>query len=560
MSKTKEPQEATKSGGLMDDAMDFITNSISDADEVAAAKRVAKLKKKLPNISNEDLADRLIKKKCLTTGAIGAFTSGVAVIPGVGQVAALTFGSAIDIGMTFKMQAELALEIAAAYEHQFDDAEKRNTVLLVTGVGMGAHRVAVKGGEKIAQKAAEKLATQAAAKAVPFVGIGVSAGANVLTTYVVGQRGKAYFSRGPEEMEDVGDNIRAITGVDEEKIVAWLAETAEYTSERVSKTNQNIVGGVISVSEKSGELAVITVDKTKQSAKAVSSASFKGIAAIGNTTSNAASSVKVAIAGWGTGTLDTLTGVLSRDKPEKPSEDDETEKKAPLIAVRKFFPFGRGKSKASLVEDGDEVAASQDVEAIKEKINIEEINDSEAESILESIRAFFPFGRDDSETPDDEDIKADDMPQSKVWYSFDAITDKFKRKEVEDEEAGKDEDNAPDEDEETFMGNIASKLKWGKSEDEDEDDAEDEKETKKDNAPDEEADDEETFIGNIANKLKWGKSKDEDEDDAEDEKKAEETDAPDEESDDEETFMGNIANKLKWGKSKSADNTKTDDK
>ena len=108
-----EPKAEAEQAGLVDRLMERLTDYINEVDEQAAAERVAALRQKQPNASVEDLADGLIRRKCFRAGAVGAVTSGAALVPGLGTFASLTFGVAADIGMTFKLQAELVLEIGS---------------------------------------------------------------------------------------------------------------------------------------------------------------------------------------------------------------------------------------------------------------------------------------------------------------------------------------------------------------------------------------------------------------------------------------------------------------
>ena len=113
--------------GLAEYAFGYVMKAINDADEKAAAQRVAELRQKNPNATPEELADILIKNKCLQAGAVGGVTSGTSLIPGLGTMASLTFGVAADIGLTFKMQAELVhlanLRPQAADEQHDDEAD-----------------------------------------------------------------------------------------------------------------------------------------------------------------------------------------------------------------------------------------------------------------------------------------------------------------------------------------------------------------------------------------------------------------------------------------------------
>lgn len=262
-------EESTLSGRMVNGLMDYAIKTINDADQAAAAKTAEQARTKNPDLTIEEVADILIKRKCFSTGAVGAITSGVSILPGIGTVVALTFGAAADMSMTFKQRAELVLEISALYGHTLTPQDKRNAILLVTGIGAGSQQLAVKGGEKIAQKATETLASQAAAKAIPFIGVGVSAGTNILTTYVIGERAKRYFGRDLDELEDWADSLVAITGADELRIGEWLSETTVSSYNMVSSTAQDVAGGVVVAGQKSGELVLIAANQTSQGVTAL---------------------------------------------------------------------------------------------------------------------------------------------------------------------------------------------------------------------------------------------------------------------------------------------------
>ena len=249
--------------GLAEYAFGYVMKAINDADEKGAAQRVAELRQKNPNATPEELADILTKNKCLQAGAVGGVTSGTSLIPGLGTVASLTFGVAADIGLTFKMQAELVLEIAAAFNHPLNEVEKRNVVLVVTGMSAGANQLLTRAGREIAEKASEKLAAKSVAKAIPVLGVVASAGANMASTYVIGQRAVAYFSRGPEAMGDWADNVRAVVGVDERKLMTWLQESAESSWDLVKERAQDAGGLMITAGKSVGELVVTGAAATK---------------------------------------------------------------------------------------------------------------------------------------------------------------------------------------------------------------------------------------------------------------------------------------------------------
>jgi uncharacterized protein (DUF697 family) len=255
----------TKTFPVVGDVLQIATNAIADADYQAALDRVSELRKGHPSASRAELVALLTRKKCLEAGKIGAITSGASIIPGLGTVASLTFGVAADIGLTFKLQAELVLEIAAVYGHSLDETEKRNAVLLVTGISAGANKALEKTGAKIAQKTTERLARKSLSKAIPVFGAAASAGTNILTTYIIGRRANAYFSLGPGAVGDWGDSLRAVSGIDERELIAWLSETTEGSWTLVKDRAQNAAGLVIVAGKTAGEVVVVGADRAAQS-------------------------------------------------------------------------------------------------------------------------------------------------------------------------------------------------------------------------------------------------------------------------------------------------------
>ena len=207
-------------GSLLEQALD----TVNKADATAALARVDALRAQQPSATRHELVDALIKEKAIQTGVIGAVTSAPAIIPELGTLTALTIGIAADVGMTLKLQSELALEIAAVYDHAWQPDEWRNGMILVAGVNVGAEQMVNKAGQRIALEAGERFAGRSLLKAIPVFGVVASAAVNVLLTTVIGRRAHAYFELGPEAVGDWGESVRALAGVDERRLVAWSGE------------------------------------------------------------------------------------------------------------------------------------------------------------------------------------------------------------------------------------------------------------------------------------------------------------------------------------------------
>lgn len=238
-----------------------LLKAVSSADERAVAERVAALRQKHPQAAQDEVAEMLIMAKCWQTGAVGAVTTGASIIPGLGTLASLTFGVAADVGMTLRLQAELVLEIAALYEYQLSPTEKRAAVLLVTGLSAGTDELLSKAGTEIAAQATERLAQKTLAKAIPVLGVGASAGTNILTTYIIGRRAQAYFSLGPEAVGDWGESFRAITGLDERRLVTWLAQTTERSWGLARGGAQDLAQSMVVAGRSVGEVLVVRVEQ-----------------------------------------------------------------------------------------------------------------------------------------------------------------------------------------------------------------------------------------------------------------------------------------------------------
>ncbi len=239
--------------------VNMLFNVVSDVDIETATQRANQLKIKYPDASPEELAQMLIREKCRKTGTVGAVTSGAGLIPGLGTVAATTLGVPVDIGATFRLQAELVLETAAVYNYPLTEQEKRQLVMFITGLSAGTAALSRKAGEKaavkIGEKAAEETLQKTILKALPIIGVAASAGTNVLSTYIIGQRADAYFRLGPEAVGNWSDSLRAITGVDERKLTAWLAESGRAAGQAIMTGAGRVAGAAAQSTQQASQMA-----------------------------------------------------------------------------------------------------------------------------------------------------------------------------------------------------------------------------------------------------------------------------------------------------------------
>ncbi len=256
------PSSDIEKSGLVDEVLNFATGKVNRADQASARKQVAQFRKRHPRASQDELAQMLIKEKCIKTGSIGAATSGASIIPGLGTLASMTVGVAADITLTYALQAELVLEIAEVYGYEMSEAERRNAILLVTGISAGANRALARASTEVAEQVGTRIASKSLVKAIPIFGVAVSTSVNAIGTYVVGKRAQAYFREGPEAVASWSDSLRALSGVDERQVGRWLKSASQSSGRGALWGLRKIAGGAAtagaSASEQLGSVAAAT--------------------------------------------------------------------------------------------------------------------------------------------------------------------------------------------------------------------------------------------------------------------------------------------------------------
>jgi len=201
---TEKIEVNEQSAGPLDQLADFLAGAIDRTDEDAALERVTKLRNSRPGAGTGELVARLIRQKCILTGGMGVLTSAVSLI-----------GIPLNIGLTFKWQAELVLEIAAVNERELTQEEKRSIVLIVTGVSAGSSQISRWLARTFEKQATENLVHNTAGRVtiVSLIEATIMASANVLVTYLIGKRAHAYFQTPPEALGTPAQRVQAITGI-----------------------------------------------------------------------------------------------------------------------------------------------------------------------------------------------------------------------------------------------------------------------------------------------------------------------------------------------------------
>jgi len=187
----------------------------TEADLDGAARRVAALRAARPGIPTEALVRDLVATTARRSAWVGATTAGAALLPGLGTVAALTLGTAADVGATLRLQARMVLDIALLRGVRLAPEEARRVVLLVAGASGASSATLDRVGRTLSVRLGERFAARWLLRALPLIGMLTASGTNALATRVIGRRADAYFALGPGAVGDWAASVRALVGVDE---------------------------------------------------------------------------------------------------------------------------------------------------------------------------------------------------------------------------------------------------------------------------------------------------------------------------------------------------------
>lgn len=212
----------------------------SKVDTRKVVKNVKALREELPDASNDELIEALIKRKCERTAKIGVATSAASIVPVLGTALSLTIGMVADLGGTITSQAEMVLEIAEVLDIPMTESEKRETVFIVLGIGASTQHLSLRAGKSVLNKLGQRYAKRWVGKAIPFLGIIASGSINYLSTYLIGKRALAYFVKGPEAMGSWQHSLNALTGLDADKLSDWMGESREQVGMKLTALGQEI--------------------------------------------------------------------------------------------------------------------------------------------------------------------------------------------------------------------------------------------------------------------------------------------------------------------------------
>ncbi|MCL6638183.1 MAG: EcsC family protein [Firmicutes bacterium] len=173
------------------------------------------MRRKKPELTNEELCRLILKKKCLWCAAAGAVTALPGAVPVLGTLVAVVGGAVLDMTALAFFITEMILEMAAVYGRNVDrPGSSREAVwVLVSSVGAGVAgrgltkvTVAQLSGKAVTRVVEEALlamgirATQRSIlRIIPFIGTVIAGAVNYYTCLKVGRYVMKYYAGHPED-------------------------------------------------------------------------------------------------------------------------------------------------------------------------------------------------------------------------------------------------------------------------------------------------------------------------------------------------------------------------
>lgn len=211
----------------------FIFDKITQVSPKKIAKKISEMRILNPDATDDDLINMLIKAKAAKTAKVGAISSATSAIPIFGTVISMSVGMFVDLGSTLVAQTELVLEIAEVLGVQQTEREKRETVLWIMGIGGPGQHFTVKISKGLLAKLGERFAKRWVGKVVPVAGILASSGLNYVSTYIIGKRAKAYFTKGPEAMGSLEESLESLSEAEKQSMAEKVGISPQQLKERL---------------------------------------------------------------------------------------------------------------------------------------------------------------------------------------------------------------------------------------------------------------------------------------------------------------------------------------
>ncbi|GAB6273635.1 MAG: hypothetical protein STSR0004_04980 [Peptococcaceae bacterium] len=175
-------------------------------------QKIFHLQTNYPGLSCQELAKKLISEKCFWCALVGVISAIPAIIPGIGTIVVVLFGTVLDITLFTYLLVNLVIEIAAVYGRDLTGEKYYREVfwafLLATGTGgLGkslSRTVVTQMSKDTFVSLAEKIfisfglrttIRSTLVRIIPFLGLFLAGGLNYRMAKMLGDRAIEYYEK-----------------------------------------------------------------------------------------------------------------------------------------------------------------------------------------------------------------------------------------------------------------------------------------------------------------------------------------------------------------------------
>lgn len=177
----------------------------------------------------------LLRRHCLRAAGIGAATAAAEAIPGLRHALGFVFGELLDAKFLTAIQRELVDDVFRLYRFKLTPKLHNALVEKVQIVGVGASVAGDAMVRRLLRESFGRAGSLVMSRALPIAPIVGSALSNAAVTYAIGKRAQAVARLRDAPLLGMPDVVRAFTGVDERRVLAWSATAVRNSLSAVGR-------------------------------------------------------------------------------------------------------------------------------------------------------------------------------------------------------------------------------------------------------------------------------------------------------------------------------------
>jgi len=170
-----------------------MSNSLfTNAQWLKAERDVAALRVEFPDASDARLMRQLLKEGCLRAGAVGAGSTAIGLIPGLGKMLGWAVNFAGDAALTAAVQRDLLLRIFALFGKKPTEDDTAQISAWLATVGVGGITVLEQVGGGIVKSLGKRILGRVISRGLPVAEIVAASATHVVGTYLLARKAEAY--------------------------------------------------------------------------------------------------------------------------------------------------------------------------------------------------------------------------------------------------------------------------------------------------------------------------------------------------------------------------------